>query len=131
MSKLNGKRNLSLTCMHVRKCFLTFLLRHSRIMPIWSSIYADNGKTSKQCFRAIHERRACCPPRRGFWNEIWSNLSIEPTYMKTAKGPAGLIEQTNNSRAVTVWTNSHHLCSKKLTELESLMNRDKKLRKQA
>ena len=69
--------------------------------------------------------------RRGFWNEIWSNLSIEPTYMKTAKGPAGLIEQTTYSRSVTVWTNSHHLCSKKLTELESLMNRDKKLRKQA
>ena len=49
--------------------------------------------------------------RRGFWNGALSDMSIEATYMKTDKGPAGLIGQTTNSRLVTIWANSHHFCS--------------------
>ena len=53
-------------------------------------------------------------------------MSIETTYMKIGKRPAGLIGQTTNSKSVTIWANSHHLCSKVLTELESLRNKHKK-----
>ena len=63
---------------------------------------------------------------RGFWNRIWSDMSIEAIYMKIGKGPACLIRQSTNSRSVTIWANSHHLCSEILTELESLRNSDKK-----
>ena len=42
-------------------------------MNIWSSIYADNVKTSKQCLGTIHEKRACCAPENRFleWNLEW------------------------------------------------------------
>ena len=39
--------------------------------------------------------------RKGFWNGIRSNMSIEATDVKIGKGPAGLIGQTKNSRSVT------------------------------
>ena len=34
---------------------------------------------------------------RGLWNRIWSDMSIETTYMKIGKGPAHLIGQATNS----------------------------------
>ena len=40
--------------------------------------------------------------RKGFWNGAWNDTSIEATYLKTDKGPAGLIGQTTNSRLVTI-----------------------------
>ena len=35
-------------------------------MNIWSSIYADNVKTSKQCLGPIHGGGACCAPEKRF-----------------------------------------------------------------
>ena len=64
--------------------------------------------------------------KRNFWNGIWSDKSIETTYMKIGKGPAGLIGQTANSRSLTIWASSHHLESEILTELESLRKKDEK-----
>ena len=40
--------------------------------------------------------------RKGFWNGAWNDTSIETTYLKTDKGPAGLTGQTTNSRLVTI-----------------------------
>ena len=56
----------------------------------------------------------------GFWNGIWTDMSIESTYMKIGKGPSGMIGVTTNERAVKIWANSHHLCTEVATELEEL-----------
>ena len=59
----------------------------------------------------------------GFWNGIWTDMSIESTYMKIGKGPSGLIGITTNERSVKIWANGHHLCGELLTELQTV--RDK------
>ena len=45
----------------------------------------------------------------GRWNGIWTDMSIESTYMKIGKGPSGLIGITTNERSVKIWANGHHL----------------------
>ena len=62
---------------------------------------------------------------RGFWDGIWSGMSIEVTYMKIGKGSPGVLGQATNSRSVTLRSNSYHLRSEVLTELKSLRNRVK------
>ena len=59
----------------------------------------------------------------GFWNGIWSDMAIESTYMKIGKGPSGIVGITTNDRSVSIWANSHHLCSELLTELSDLGNK--------
>ena len=39
---------------------------------------------------------------RGFWDGIWSGMSIEVTYMKIGKGSLGVLGQATNSRSVTL-----------------------------
>ena len=56
----------------------------------------------------------------GLFNGIWSDMAIESTYMKTGKGPSGIIGVTNNERSVSIWANGHHLCNQLLTELFQL-----------
>ena len=48
--------------------------------------------------------------QKGLWNGIWSDMSIQSTYIKTGKGPSGIIGITTNERSVSIWANSHHLC---------------------
>ena len=67
--------------------------------------------------------------KRDFWNGIWSGMSIKATYMKISKGPEGIIGQTTNFRSITIWVNSHHLCSQIVAELEDLRNKVKKDKK--
>ena len=46
--------------------------------------------------------------------------------MKISKGPEGIIGQTTNFRSITIWVNSHYLCSQIVAELEGLRNTVKK-----
>ena len=57
--------------------------------------------------------------QEGWWNGIWSDMSIESTYMKMGKGPSGIIGITSNQRSVKIWANGHHLCGHLLAELET------------
>ena len=63
----------------------------------------------------------------GLCNAVWSDNTIESTYMKNGKGPSGLIGQTTQERTVKIWSNSHHLCGEIAKELENL--RTKKMNK--
>ena len=54
-------------------------------MNIWSSIYEDNVKTSKQ-FLDPFMKGEHVHLKRGLWKEIWSHVSIKATYMKINKG---------------------------------------------
>ena len=56
----------------------------------------------------------------GYWNGIWTDMSIESTYMKNGKGPSGIIGVTTQERTVNIWANSHHLCTELTNELEAL-----------
>ena len=56
----------------------------------------------------------------GYWNGIWTDMSIESTYMKNGKGPSGIIGVTTQERTVNIWANSHHLCTELTNELEEL-----------
>lgn len=38
-------------------------------------------------------------------------------------GPPGMIGVTTNNRSVSIWANSHYLCSEVLTELSDLGNK--------
>ena len=57
--------------------------------------------------------------QEGWWNGIWSDMSIESTYMKMGNGPSGIIGITSNERSVKIWANDHHLCGHLLAELET------------
>ena len=61
--------------------------------------------------------------QKGFWNGVWSNMAIESTYMKTGKGPRGMIGTTTNERSTTIWTSGHHLCGELTTELDDLRSK--------
>ena len=65
----------------------------------------------------------------GLWNGIWTDMSIESTYMKIGKGPSGIIGVTTKERSVKIWSHSHHLCGELATELEDLrQEREPKLK---
>ena len=94
-------------------------------MNIWSSIYEDNVKTSKQCLDPFMKGEHV-HLKRGLWKEIWSHVSIKATYMKINKGLEGIIGQKTNFRSIPIWINSHKLFSEILAELEGLRNKVKK-----
>ena len=56
----------------------------------------------------------------GFWNEIWSKMNVESTYMKIGKGPKGLICKTTREMEVKIWALNQHLCGELMAELEGL-----------
>lgn len=56
----------------------------------------------------------------GFWNRIWSGMSIESAYMKIRKGQNDYLVKTTQEKAVKIWTLSHHLCAELMAELKGL-----------
>ena len=42
----------------------------------------------------------------GHSNEIWTDMMIESTYMRHAKGPGGIIGTTTKPRSVKIWPNN-------------------------
>ena len=124
MFEVNDKESLHFTCMHISR--ETLLQHHPGIMSEMEYHICGNGKASKQVLDSFMKGEDVAHLKRSFWNGIWSDKSIETTYMKIGKGPAGLIGQTTNFRSLTIWASSHHLWSEVLTELESLRKKDKK-----
>ena len=51
--------------------------------------------------------------------------------MKISKGPEGLIGQTTNSRLITMWINSHYVCSENGIGIRMFKEQRQKGRKQA
>ena len=64
--------------------------------------------------------------QEGVFNGIWSDMAIESTYMKIGKGISGIVGITTNDRSVSIWANSHHLCSELLSELSNLGDKEPK-----
>ena len=42
------------------------------------------------------------------FNAIWSDMSIETTYMKFGKGPSGIIGSTTKPKTLQIWAKSQH-----------------------
>ena len=87
----------------------------------WYCVPLNDAEVTKLNIKQIHEKSTCSSPSGRISNGIWSDMVIESTSMKIGKGLSGIIDITTNDRSVSIWTNSHHLCTALLTELTSLV----------
>ena len=45
----------------------------------------------------------------GLWNDIWSDMSIETTFMRYGHGKRGIIDVTLKPKTLKVWSLSLHI----------------------
>ena len=68
---------------------------------------SDRGKSliEEKFFHNEHITRH----QQGLWNDIWSDMLIETTFMKYGTGPRGLIDITLQQCSVKKWDYSLHV----------------------
>ena len=58
--------------------------------------------------------------QQGYWNSIWSDMYIETTLVYYGKGPGGIVGVTLKSGVVKKWSNSLHICTEILKDLDEI-----------
>ena len=62
----------------------------------------------------------------GIWNEIWSDMFIESTFMRYGHGPGGIVGITLQPSALKRWAYSLHICSKLIKDVAHMSEDDHK-----
>ena len=100
-------------------------------MVLFIHLYEQNGRESQlpptlldQFLRGDHVLRH----QHGIWNEIWSDMMIETSYMKFRNGPSGIIGKTTKPKTIQIWAKSQLSCNEVLQTLDAIRNKAKKKR---
>ena len=85
------------------------------------TIYKLSGIVLKQFLKGEHIVRH----QDGHWNEIWTDMMIESTYIRHGKGPGGIkgTGTTTRPRSVHIWSNSLPSCNDLLNDFYELRGR--------
>ena len=62
------------------------------------------------------------------WNEIWSDMFIESTFMRYGHGRAGIVGITLKPETLKTWALSRHICCQSLEDLAALQDKSNECR---
>ena len=62
--------------------------------------------------------------QQGYWNSIWSDMYIKTTFVYYGKGPGGIVGVTLKSGVVKNWSNSLHIFTEILKDLDEIRDRE-------